>query len=397
MNNTLERNDLIQLVVLDFASFWLNIAGSVVSFTLVYHYRRVFGLLPANIGLSVSINTISYFIGCMVLSPVVRSLKPRYCVTISLLGMATFLYLFSRTSLLSFAYLEVFCYGSFNSLLWPSIEMWISRGKEGKALSTATGSFNISWSIGSSLSTWIAGLLVERSTYFAFGFSGFVYLSITVFLLSASAINPSIRAAQSEKVQNKQNHGEDHSTPLRFFCWINAALVNGGVALIGNIFPLYAQDVLGTDSAQTGALLIARGFSTFVMFFILGRTNFWRFNRKMILIIMACFSSLFFLASHIQNKYLFLPIFIGIGMVNACTYTMSMFHGISGSIKRSQRAAIHETVLNAGGVCGIITGGYVYQKFSFSTALLMIGIITGTAFVLELIGMRFVRKDPQFA
>jgi DHA1 family multidrug resistance protein-like MFS transporter/DHA1 family quinolone resistance protein-like MFS transporter len=387
MEKALERDDRAQLLVLDLASFWLNISGSAMSFALVYHYRRIFGLPPANIGLSVSINTISYFIGCMILSPVVRALKPRYCVSISLCGMSLFLFLFSNSTALSIAYACIFIYGLFNSLLWPAVEMWISRGREGRALSAATGSFNFSWSFGAGLSSYIGGLLVSHSTYAAFRFTEIVYVTTMAFLLFMSTINPTIRAAQSEKVQNRRSNETDHSTPLRFFCWINATISNAIVSMVGIIFPLYALDVLGISEKETGALLLVRGFATCGMFVILGRTNGWRFNKKLILAVTFSLAAMSLFGATIHTKLLFILFFFGLGLIHACAYNMSMFHGISGALKRSRRAGIHETILALGSISGVVSGGYLYQRYSFSTTLFVIGIVSLIAFVGECVAM----------
>jgi predicted MFS family arabinose efflux permease len=66
---------------------------------------------------------------------------------------------------------------------------------------------------------------------------------------------------------------------------------------------------------------------------------------------------------------------------------MSMFHGISGALKRSRRAGIHETILALGSISGVVSGGYLYQRYSFSTTLFVIGIVSLIAFVGECVAM----------
>lgn len=397
MANTLDRSDRVQLAVLDLASFWLNIAGSVMGFALVYHYRRVFGLSPSSIGFSVSLSTFSYFLGCMCFTPIIRSLKPRYCVSISLVGMSVLLFLFLQTRSLGLAYLYIFIYGLCNSLLWPAVEMWLSRGKEGRALSVATGSFNFSWSIGAGLSSYVGGVLVSHSTFTAMWFTIIVYLVITLFLLVMATVNPSIRATQSETVQNRQEGKTDQSTPLRFFCWINAALANAAVCMVGNTFPLYAQDVLAVNEKVTGALLLVRGFSTCAVFLLLGRTNRWRFNRPMIILIPLALSVTSFIAPLFQGKFALSWYFLSIGVLFACAYTMSMFHGISGALHRSKRAGVHETVLALGSITGVIAGGWLYQRYSFNVALSVVGAVSLVAFIGEGIGMFALGKREKKA
>ena len=53
-------------------------------------------------------------------------------------------------------------------MLWPSIEAWFSRGKEGEALNKVSNSFNFSWSFASGIANLLAGVLVEQSVSLSF-------------------------------------------------------------------------------------------------------------------------------------------------------------------------------------------------------------------------------------
>jgi DHA1 family multidrug resistance protein-like MFS transporter/DHA1 family quinolone resistance protein-like MFS transporter len=64
---------------------------------------------------------------------------------------------------------------------------------------------------------------------------------------------------------------------------------------------------------------------------------------------------------------LFLALF---GFLFALSYNNSLFHGVSGSIQRSTRMAVHEGLLTAGVVCGSSIGGILYQTGQFGRVLL---------------------------
>ena len=80
-----------------------------------------------------------------------------------------------------------------------------------------------------------------------------------------------------------------------------------------------------------------------------------------------------------------------IGGIRAFSYTSSLFHGISGSINRAGRIAVHEVLLNSGLIFGSVMGGLIYQNFSmtavfyFCSSVAMLGALlqTGLYFLLR--------------
>ena len=71
--------------------------------------------------------------------------------------------------------------------------------------------------------------------------------------------------------------------------------------------------------------------------------------------------------------YLFF--FLVYGLLFAFAYSMSIFHGASGSLHLSQRMMIHEVLLTLGSVIGSIFGGGIYQRYGFSKVLLVVSIV----------------------
>ena len=57
----------------------------------------------------------------------------------------------------------------------------------------------------------------------------------------------------------------------------------------------------------------------------------------------------------------------GAGGMRALSYSNSIFHGVSGSINRTGRMAVHEALLAAGLICGSLLGGLIYQYYSMDT------------------------------
>jgi DHA1 family multidrug resistance protein-like MFS transporter/DHA1 family quinolone resistance protein-like MFS transporter len=384
MEFTKEKVDTLQFWVLNVASFVAQLSIAMVNLAMVYHLRGVFRLTADKIGIAASISTGSYLLFCILLSSYTVHFKPRNLVEISLLGMAASVGFFASTANLGVAYVCLAFYGALMSLLWPQIEGWFSRGKEGSQLSRVSNAFNFSWSSGVGVSSFVAGILVERSTTLPFFVSIALFLLVFLMIATSSALVPGIRAMKSEKEENRTSDKIDESTPLRFYCWIGVIILYTGMSVILTIFPLYAQDVLLISESFTGLLLLFRGVATCISFLLLGKFGFWHFKKRYIFLVQSLFALSCLVLTGFSSMVAYGLFFFLFGILFATAYAQSMFHGASGSINRSQRMIVHEVLLTVGTIIGAVLGGYLYELFSFSLVLMAIGIGTLVVVLFEL-------------
>ena len=370
------KTDAIQFWVLNISSFLAQLTIAMVNLALVYHLRSAFALGADGIGLAASISPATYLLFCILLSPYTVHYRPRHLVQLSLLGMAFAVFLFVSTHSLPVAYLALALYGGFMSLLWPQIEGWFSRGKEGASLNRVANAFNFSWSFGVGVSSYIAGLLVEFSTAMPFFVGLLLFGVVYLIIVISSALVPGIRAVQSEHAENKTNSKVDQSTPLRFYAWAGIIALYSGMSVILTIFPLYAQDVLAISESQTGLLLLIRGVATCLTFLALGKLEFWHFKKRYIFLVQILFALFCLLATNFKSPLPYAFFFLVFGFLFAFAYDQSMFHGASGSVNRSQRMIIHEVLLTIGTILGAVGGGYVYENLSFSRLLFVVALST---------------------
>lgn len=381
-----QKSDAIQFWVLNVASFFGQLSIAMVNLALVYHLRRAFFLGADQIGVAASITTATYLVFCLLGGRFTVHFRPRHLVETSLIGMALAVLLFVSTKTLSIAYIALVFYGAFMSLLWPQIEGWFSRGKEGVQLNHVANAFNFSWSFGVGISSYIAGILVEVSTTTPFYVAILMFFLVFLLIAITSALVPGIRAVQSEHADNKENMREDASTPLRFYAWVGIISLYSGMSVILTIFPLYAQDVLKISESQTGLLLLVRGVATCLSFLALGKLEFWHFKKRYIFMVQLLFGVLCLIAMGFSSPLPFAFFFLFFGILFAFAYDQSMFHGASGSVNRSGRMIIHEVLLTFGTIIGAVVGGSIYEQLSFSKVLLVIG----TAAIVLVLGELFV-------
>lgn len=374
----MEKNSSrIQFWVLNIASFSAQLAITMVNLALVYFLRYSVNASATVVGLAASTYTATYLIGCLFLSKLYQRRKPRHMIMMSVLGMSIFVSILFFTTNIILIFIALLLYGLAMSALWPQVESWITRGKSGKELTRATGAFNIAWSSASGVSPYIATLLIAFSP--RIGMLGGIVLWVGVYLLIliSSSLVPGIRSVKSE-TENVEEHKsqKDESTPLRFLSWITIFLFYCVLSLILNIFPLYAGEVLNFSESSSGFLLLVRGMATCIGFFYFGRVTWWQFKSWLIFLSQAVFAIVCFIFAFQTSFISFLIFFLFFGFILSLAYDFSIIHSVAGAINHSKRLVIHEVVLTCGTIIGASCGGYIYETFGFSNALIAIGITT---------------------
>ncbi len=379
------KHDKKQLLFLSSTSFVSQMMISMINLALVYYLRDVFFYSPSIIAILTSTFAVSYVVFCLVGEKPSSHFSPRHNIFVSLLGMgfSILLFLFSKT-FVSIMITLIF-YGAFMSLLWPQMETWYSRGRENNSLNKAISYFNLSWSLGMSISPILCGLLtqVNVSLPIVVGVVFFFIASLNVLVLTNKA--PYLKAVESEKKYIKQNILKDESTPLRFLSWGGVILGYFFFGMLINIFPLYGREVLFINETKIGILLWSRGIVSCFAFYFLGRTAFWHFKGSLIIFAQIVLAILSFVAIYFTSYNLLFILFVLFGFIFSLLYMQSIFHGVSGSINRSKRMIIHEVLLTVGTVLGSIFGGYIYEKINFKSVMIYFSLFMFVVILLEVV------------
>ncbi len=380
-----------ELIYLSVIALTAQAAITSVNLALIYFLRITFQLSSQMIGFSAAAYTLSYFFFCSLVDPLASKLKPSTSIIISQLGMggSIFAILHLRSVWMVFPLLII--YGFFMAFLWPQLAGWISRGREGHALSRATGAFNVSWSAGVALSPLMTGFLVEIDPGMTLKIFILLFLLVAVLMMIFTAIAVGLRTAVSEHANRNMHEGTDRSTPIRFASWVGNLSFYVVLAVILTIFPLYALDSLPFKTSGVGILLFLRGAVTVAVFTFMGKTRFWHFKRSLIAATLLTASALTFLMRYIESYAGYTVFFMLFGVLFAAMYSFSIFHGFSGSINRTRRMLIHESLLTVGTVIGNTFGASLYQYYGFSTVLLMSSLLLLAPLPLLLIGYRAKR------
>ncbi len=346
---------------------------SSVNFGILFFMRSTFAASPSLIGWFSSCYLLCYLLGCLLLRPLGKTLKPRFSLVFATVGMAATLagILLSRTLALAFI-----LYGAFGvsvSLFFPPLIAWLSIGLEDKKLNTAIMRFNLSWSGGAIVAPYLGGILTELDVKYP------LLLGIGLSAVSALAVGGACIYIAKNKVDAKiagERQTEsaapytNGSTYLRFVSWVGALSVYVAGGVFWYIFPLFGRDSLAMSESRIGVVLLSRTLFTTIGFILLGRFTRWHFNKTQILTTQVLCAGVILAMSFVSSFLWYVILAPFFGLLISLAYSNSIFHGISGSVDRGKRTAIHEALLTAGQIVGSVGGGQLYQAFSMKAAYL---------------------------
>lgn len=369
-------------------SFLAEGANILLCISLVYYLKQRFLLDASQIGIALALITSFYTASCFFLERLYEKLRPSVCLALAFLVEAGSILLVYMTSSISLVYASLALYGAGKSLLWPQLTGWMNRGLEGSRLNKATGLFNLSWCIGSSIAPTIAGMMVMRSVSLPLAW----VLIINTLLLLMIIVFPQGRTVSSDSQEEKKAHAEDHSTSLRFLAWAGlfvSYIIRGPME---SVFPLFAKEYLGLAESTAGLMLSLRAIVTTAALVFMSRTSFWQFSLPVLLISQALLAVLVLIASLVKGTAFFWAFFAMLGICMGFLYNLSLFHALSGTIHKSRRMMIHEAVLTAGSVVGTTAGGWIYQAIEWTGLLAILSRIAFAVLALELVGIVIMKR-----
>jgi DHA1 family tetracycline resistance protein-like MFS transporter len=299
--------------------------------------------------------------------------------------MALFTLAVTLTTSFSIAWIHYDLYGLAMSFFWPPIMGWLSRDAEGAQLGKSMSYFNLSWGAGLIVGPPLAGILSARSTGLPLYTGGLLFFATGVLILAGSSTLPRIRSDRGmDSPGIRQGEGEDRSTLLRFSGWIGVFTTFVVIGMIVSIFPLFARDALGLPKEIIGLLMQSRTFLATFVFVFLAHTSFWHFRILPMVAGQVCLALAVLLLGATSSPFVLGALIALVGAFRALSYNTGIFHGVSGSLNRAGRMAIHEALLAAGLVVGSSFGGVVYQRFSMSAVYLMCASVVFSGALLQL-------------
>jgi DHA1 family multidrug resistance protein-like MFS transporter/DHA1 family quinolone resistance protein-like MFS transporter len=229
---------------------------------------------------------------------------------------------------------------------------------------------------------YLGGLLfeIEKSVPILVAFG--VFIVISVYVSVASIVFSRLRVSRRPRLIEEdpaESGAQDQSTFLRFPSWLVLCVTYAVRGVLVNVYPLYARSELFFSESRIGLLFLVRALCMTIGFLFLGRLVFWHFKRWWIISGLFATAIVLYLLMQAESFLSFTLLFALTGFVVSQTYTNSVFHGVSGSLQRTRRMAIHEALMSGGIMSGSAIGGMIYQTTSFEMALTVCLAIIGAA------------------
>lgn len=366
-----------------FPSVFLVAAGiTTIELGIIFYLKEIYGATPSHIGYFTALWSFWYIIGCIFIRPLFNKVLPRYLLIGSSFFMSFFVLSILFTKAFAFAFLYYDLYGIAMSFFWPPILGWLSQDIEGTRLGKSMGYFNLSWSAGLIIGPFLAGILSAISVEIPIYAGSFLFLLTGFLIVVGSFLLPKIRSDRSIEVSREDGtFRKDTSTFLRFPGWIGMLTTFIIIGVVVNIFPVFARDELLLRKETIGLLMQSRAFIAAFVFVFLGHTTFWHFRISYMTLGQVCLAFIVFFMNFTSSPLILAALIAMIGALRAHSYNSSLFHGVSGSVTRTKRMAIHESLLAAGLILGSSLGGLIYQKYSmtavyyFCAAVVMSGVL----------------------
>ncbi len=284
----------------------------------------------------------------------------------------------------TYAFIYYDLYGLAMSFFWPPIMGWLSQDIEGSRLGKSMSFFNLTWSGGIIIGPLLAGILSAISPEIPLYVGSALFLLTGVIIAGGSILLPQIRADRGNDQSPERESGRvDMSTVLRYPGWIGLFTTFVVIGMMINIFPVFARDELFLKKELIGLLMQSRTFIATFVFIILGQTTFWHFKITPMITGQIGLACLVILMNFTSSPLVLAFLIAFIGALRALSYNSSLFHGVSGSINRTGRMAIHEALLATGLIFGSSFGGVVYQKYSMTVVYYFCGSIVFLGAVIQ--------------
>jgi MFS family permease len=379
-----------RVIILLIASLLTNTGIGLLNFSLVFYMKDAFNSTPSEIGWLSSLWAFSYLTGCFLLHQISKRIGAQLSIAVACFGMGltALMMLFSPSVTLIFVLYSMF--GFLTALFWPPLMGLISEGVEGAGLNKRMGFFNLSWSTGLVLSPYIAGLLLEINLSYPFKAAAGIYSLLFIGLIFMPVLFP--MKSQTELTDVNNGNRMDNSTSIRFIAWLGNYSGYMVLGILIFVFPLYARSELHFSESSIGLLLLFRAlFSTFV-FVLTGKFVFWHFKVGYAVLGQILLVVFLLTIPFLESWNTIAGGLSFFGIIFAAQYSSSIFHGVSGSINREKRMAIHEAVLTMGLITGAIGGGEIYQRWGIFSAFQSVGVLTVIILIIQLVIILYQRK-----
>lgn len=381
------RKSSIPLYLLCAVGFWVDFAimlGVVaLPFLILDHVK---GGNTSLSGKVFATQMLVYSIACVIASKFVRHSKS--ILTWARWGVFLFLLSYSLFPFLPYKSVIITCsIVSFvgMAMTWPAFYAWVGSEPNESNRKKFLALFNLSWSLGFTVSPLVSGPLYDYDYRFPFILIFIINLLSLALLFLIPHEKQYFSASDARMPNEKTEVNEEVLNELYLLpYWIGVFLGNLMVIIPRSTYAEHMkQMVLNGElrflfESNPSPILLdnpATKFSwpasfmalgTGVMFILLAWTNYWK-HRISVLILSQMFCAIaFYILSYSKSLILISLCFTIIGLNHGLAFFAGTYYSVHNPLLRHSRASINEGLVGLGGVVGSLLFGYLVETFGVS-------------------------------
>jgi len=281
--------------------------------------------------------------------------------------------------------------GMMLSGFWPPVMGWISTGVEGSSLNRRLGFFNLSWSLGAIIGTWMSGVLyaVSHSLPFMVAAGAAFLACVIIFFVPPAKPQTQQAVLATENVEEPKD--------LSVFLWLWRVGVLTDWVAYGILRVPIASLIKGMSLGASLHAMSSAGTSMIMMcmFFLLGRFRFWHYRFSLVIVSQLLLAIMMVGLTFGTNARQLLFFVFASTPALAFAYSSHLFYSVSGGRNRRTGAAEHEILLAIGFCIGSLGGGALGQIFGVRMTYSVVAGVILAAMVVETViycSSRFSRR-----
>jgi MFS family permease len=241
--------------------------------------------------------------------------------------------------------------------IWPAIEGIVCEGCRNK-LSDMVGYYNIVWAIGSAVSYFSAGMLLEH-----FGMQSLFWipLSLVCVAIVSLTIITLLRKKQvvvpysADKAVIANELTTASKKQFMYMAWLANPLAYVAINTVLPLAPSISERI-GLSTGTAGIVCSAWMFARLATFIVLRRWDGWHYKFKLLagslIVLPVCFTLLVFA----KSVPLVLVAQTGFGIAIGLAYYSSLYYSMNASKNLESHGGLHESMIGVGQLLGPVLG-----------------------------------------
>lgn len=271
---------------------------------------------------------------------------------------------------------------------YPSLQAFIGDHSSKGELRKNLTSFNLGWTVGSSICGLAAGFLFIMWTSLPF-IIGAALITILVFAILSWARKP---VEKVESTDSSEETTADAPCPLLFIARTSHFLGFFGYALIRNIFPKLGID-LHIPESSVGALTAMMLVGEACGIFVAGMGPWWRGKLWPLILAQTTMLISGLLIFRAESPIAFGAAFFIHGLSLGIAYTGALYYGLQSRTNMGRNTGIHESLVASAIILGSLMGGTAGHFISLRAPYIIFSGIVLISVIISLIYWRTHRSE----